>query len=167
MPEQCTVLLAATAGPWREAIPDLGATVEAAVRRAVAAAGASGRCEVSVVLTDDEEIRRLNLAYRGIGTATNVLAFPVEPAAEAASQDRPHLLGDIVVAYGTMAGEAAAQHKTLGDHLAHMLVHGALHLCGFDHETDAGAEAMESLERDILGTLRVADPYAAGRAPGP
>ena len=167
MTEPCTVLLAASAAPWREAIPDLAARVEKAVCRAVAAAGAAGRCEVSVVLTDDDEIRRLNLAHRGIDCATNVLAFPLEFAAEAAVADRPRLLGDIVVAYETLAGEAAAQHKPLRDHLAHMLVHGTLHLCGYGHGTDASAEAMESLERDILGALRVPYPYAAERVPIP
>ena len=166
MTEPCTVLLAASAAPWREAIPDLASRVEQAVCRAVAvAAAAAGRCEVSVVLTDDDEIRRLNLVHRGIDCATNVLAFPLEPAAEAVPSDRPRLLGDIVVAYGTLAGEASAQHKSLRDHLAHMLVHGTLHLCGYGHGTDASAEAMESLERHVLGALRVPDPYAAGGAP--
>ena len=79
----------------------------------------------------------------------------------------PHL-GDVALAYGVCAAEARAQGKTLGDHLQHLVVHGVLHLLGFDHESDeTAAEEMEALERTVLARLGVADPYAAERAPAP
>ena len=94
--------------------------------------------------------RPLNKTWRGKDKATNVLSFPTE---------EPSLLGDIVVAYETTAREAAEEGKSLADHLSHLIVHGVLHLVGFDHEEDAEAEAMERLEGDVLATLGIASPY--------
>ena len=143
--------------------------------------------ELAIVLTDDSAIRVLNRIWRGKDTPTNVLSFPaprmsatVRPresgdpkprAANAAPGSRrrgnqrkrdrisPHL-GDIVVAFETVAREAKAEGKPFRHHLAHLAVHGYLHLLGHDHETDRDARKMERLEREILARLGIADPYA-------
>lgn len=115
--------------------------------------------ELSLVLTDDARIRVLNRDWRGFDKPTNVLSFP---AADADDDDPGPLLGDVIVAHETMAREAAAEGKSLDDHVAHLLVHGLLHLFGFDHETDEEAEEMEALETEILAGLGIADPYADG-----
>ena len=107
--------------------------------------------EVSVVLTDDAHIRVLNKQYRDQDKSTNVLSFP---------QDEGGLLGDIILAYETIAREAVEQDKPFDDHLKHMLVHGCLHLLGFDHIDDSEAEEMEALEIAILAGLNVKNPYA-------
>lgn len=117
-------------------------------------------CEISVTFCDDVEIRALNAEWRGKDKPTNVLSFPTPGPLTA----RP-LLGDIVIAYETMAREAIDQEKTLRDHTAHMVVHGFLHLIGYDHETAAEAEIMEGLERRIASRLGLRDPYA-GEAAG-
>jgi probable rRNA maturation factor len=110
--------------------------------------------EISVRLCDDDEIRALNLAWRNKDKATNVLSFP-SPAGT-----RGPLLGDIVVAFEYVSEEARDAGRSLRDHLAHMLVHGMLHLLGFDHENEGEAEDMEDLERRILATLDIDDPYS-------
>ena len=107
---------------------------------------------VTVLLTDDAAVQDLNARFRGKDAPTNVLSFPAPATAH------PHL-GDIAVAHGVCAREAAAQGKTLADHLSHLVVHGVLHLLGYDHQADATADAMEAMERDILSKLGVADPY--------
>jgi probable rRNA maturation factor len=113
-------------------------------------------CEVSVVFTNDARIRILNRQYRRKDKATNVLSFPGKPAEK--GRFGP-LLGDIVLARETMEKEAAAGHLTLEAHLTHLIVHGFLHLLGYDHEHDADAALMERLETVVLGDLGVADPY--------
>ncbi len=114
--------------------------------------------EVSLVLCDDAFIRSLNKTWRGKDEATNVLSFPaVTPAG--GRDAGPVLLGDIVVAFETSAGEATAEGSSLRDHLAHLIVHGLSHLLGFDHETDEQAAAMEGLEGRALRALGVASPY--------
>jgi probable rRNA maturation factor len=130
------------------------------VRRAITAAARhrAARGEISVVLTDDEAIRLLNRDWRHIDKPTNVLSFP----APVPTSDAPKpLLGDIVIAYETVARESAEEHKPFLHHLAHLAVHGFLHLMGYDHQTDSQADAMEGLERDILADLGIADPYRA------
>jgi len=117
-------------------------------------------CEISVTFCDDAEIQELNAEWRGKDKPTNVLSFPT-PGPLAA---RP-LLGDVIIAYETVAREAVEQEKTLRDHTAHMVIHGFLHLIGYDHETAAEAEEMESLERRIASRLGLRDPYA-GEAAG-
>jgi len=116
-------------------------------------------CEMSVTFCDDAEIQELNAEWRGKDKPTNVLSFPT-PGKLAA---RP-LLGDIVIAYETVAREAAEQEKTLREHTAHMVIHGFLHLIGYDHETAAEAEEMEGLERRIASRLGLRDPYAGEAA---
>ena len=116
---------------------------------------------VTVLLTDDASIRDLNARFRGKDQPTNVLSFPAPETAA------PHL-GDIALAYGVCAREAEAQGKSLQHHLMHLTAHGVLHLLGYDHETDAEAEEMEGMERAILATLGVSDPYAEpGAQPEP
>lgn len=136
---------------------------EEAIRRAIAAAEAlfePADAEVGVLLCDDAEIRRLNAQWRDKDTATNVLSFP------AAAHNATCLhLGDIAIARETVEREATEEGKSLVDHLTHLTVHGYLHLLGFDHETDDDAEEMESLEREILASLGIADPYAIDPQP--
>jgi len=128
--------------------------IEALVTRAAdaALAGERGRA-VTVLLTDDETVRELNDRFRGKDKPTNVLSFP-------AIENPEGFIGDIALAYGVCAREAADQGKPLADHLQHLVAHGVLHLVGYDHQTDAEAEAMEALETRILAGLGIADPYA-------
>ena len=113
--------------------------------------------ELAVVLTDDAAIRALNRKWRRQDRATNVLSFP--PQARQWGHATPRPLGDIVIAYETTEREARAQGKPFMHHLAHLAVHGYLHLMGYDHEAEDQAEAMESLETRILARLEVPDPY--------
>jgi len=134
---------------------------EAVVRRAVARAAAAlstTATELAIVLTDDSAIRGLNRDWRGVDKATNVLSFPTGNAAAG------HL-GDIVLAFETVAREARAERKPFTHHLAHLAVHGFLHLAGYDHERDRDAIAMERAERAILRQLAVPDPYRQRAAP--
>ena len=110
---------------------------------------------ITLLLTDDASVRELNAQFRGKDAATNVLSFPAPPNPE------DHL-GDVALAYGVCAREAAEQGKPLAHHLQHLTVHGVLHLLGYDHIGDDEAEAMEGLERTVLAGLGVPDPYAAG-----
>jgi probable rRNA maturation factor len=119
--------------------------------------------EVSVRLTDDAEVQALNREYRHKDKPTNVLSFPmVQPdllEGLANSDDGEVLLGDIVLARETCAREAEEKSVAFADHATHLIVHGALHLLGYDHQGDTEAEAMEALERAILATLGIDDPY--------
>src|SRR3954454_10688767 len=139
---------------------------EAVIQRAVAAAAENvdedvAEAELAVMLTDDAGIRTLNGNWRGIDKPTNVLSFPALPPTGAPSpDDAPRMLGDIAIAYETTRSEADDEQKPFDHHLSHLAVHGFLHLVGYDHESEAEAEAMENLERDILGTLGIPDPYA-------
>ena len=146
--------IAIESGPWN-AQDD-----EAVVTRAIEMAADMSEydvagAELSIVLTDDASIRAINAQWRHRDEATNVLSFPAPPAMPGA----PHLLGDIVIAHETTAREAKAEGKPFADHLGHLAVHGFLHLLGYDHESDADAETMEHLEREILAKLGVPDPY--------
>ncbi len=145
------------AAPAWEAVAGLEALTRDCLRQSLAASGAAlaPDCEISVTFCDDAAIRALNAQWRGKDQPTNVLSFPT-PGALAAKP----LLGDVVVAYETVAREAGEQGKALRDHAAHMVAHGFLHLIGYDHETAAEAEAMEALERKIAAALGFPDPYA-------
>jgi probable rRNA maturation factor len=148
--------------------PEAPATVRDAIAAAAAATHAlpAANGEVSVVLVADAAIRKLNRNWRGIDKPTNVLAFPApeRPSAGAgrtgSGNTAPALLGDIIIAYETTASEAAAAAKPFAHHLAHLAVHGFLHLLGYDHDSDADATEMERLETRILARLDVPDPYA-------
>ena len=134
---------------WSQ-IPDVEALVARAAEAALA--GERGRT-VTVLLTNDETVRDLNERFRGKNRPTNVLSFP--------AIDNPEgFIGDVALAHGVCAREAAEQGKSLAHHLQHLVAHGVLHLVGYDHQTDAEAEAMEALEREILSGLDVPDPYA-------
>jgi probable rRNA maturation factor len=128
----------------------------------VAAAQESGRCgsdmEIAVRIVDVDEIRTLNRLYREQDKATNVLSFPAGEI-EGLPESAGGLLGDIVVCAPIVSAEAAEQGKNPTDHWGHMLVHGTLHLLGFDHGTNAEAAQMEGLESKILVTRNVTDPY--------
>ncbi len=113
--------------------------------------------EMSVTLTDDARIRLLNRHWREKDKATNVLSFPAPEMPEGVT---PCPLGDVIVAFETVQREAHAEDKTIADHLMHLVVHGTLHLMGFDHEDDAEAEEMEDTERRVLAGLGISDPYA-------
>jgi probable rRNA maturation factor len=117
------------------------------------------RFELSVILTGDAEQRRLNRCWRGIDRSTNVLAFPAWEPGAPGPPDAPTLLGDIVLAFETVMREADERRLTPADHLAHLVVHGVLHIFGYDHRTDVEAAAMEAEETVILASLGVADPY--------
>lgn len=113
------------------------------------------RHELTVRLVAADESQALNRDYRGRDKPTNVLSFPFESPPGIVLP----LLGDLVICHPVVVDEAAEQAKRLGDHYAHMVVHGTLHLLGYDHLEDDEAEAMEALERDILAELGIADPY--------
>lgn len=132
-------------------LPEAEALARAAAMAAVEAAGAHGG-EIALLLADDARIRALNRDWRGRDAATNVLSFPADPAAAP-------MLGDIVLAWETVIREAREEGKPPGHHFAHLVVHGTLHLLGFDHISDADAEIMENLERRALAALAIPDPY--------
>ena len=144
------------ASPLWQAQPLAEPTVRAAIAAAAALSTADG--EVSILLTDDKAIRALNRDWRGIDKATNVLSFPAPAATPGAT---PKMLGDIVMAYETLAQECDRQDRVFLHHLAHLTVHGFLHLIGYDHQTDAQADAMEGLESKIMTRLNMPDPYLA------
>ena len=134
---------------WTEAIAD-------AVALTHQAAGAAARLgdggAIVVLLTGDATVRALNARFRREDHATNVLSFP-------AAAHSPGHLGDIALAFGVCSEEARAQSKRLSDHLQHLVVHGVLHLLGYDHQREAQAAQMESIERDLLAGMNIPDPY--------
>jgi probable rRNA maturation factor len=136
-------------------------TVRQAIEAAVSDAGRT-TAEVGVVLTDDARIRDLNRTWLGNDNATNVLSFPAPDASPAGDTK---FLGDLVLALQTIRREAEDEQKSFERHLAHLAVHGSLHLLGFDHASDQDAEVMEERERRILARLGIPDPYASSGAP--
>jgi probable rRNA maturation factor len=136
---------------WTAALETAASVAEDAARAALEDQGV-----VTVSLTDDDMVADLNQRFRGKDGPTNVLSFPAPETA------RP-FLGDVILAFGVCTREAGEQGKSLADHLAHLTVHGVLHLRGHDHMDDAEAETMEALERRILAGLGVADPYKGER----
>lgn len=133
------------------------------VMAALTGAGRRFDSEVAIRLVDAPEGQSMNLQYRHKDYATNVLSFPAEvPEGLPEDFDFPQL-GDLIICAPVVAREAAEQNKKLDDHYAHLTVHGVLHLLGFDHIEDEEAEEMEALERQILATLQIEDPYAGER----
>lgn len=138
-------------------------------KAAVATLGRLGvQGEVSVMGCDDTRIATLNAAFRDKATPTNVLSWPSEERGAVEDGGTPLAptdpeLGDIAIAYETCAREAEAQGKTIGEHTTHLIVHGVLHLLGYDHERDRDAALMEGLETEILGNMGIADPYSSER----
>jgi probable rRNA maturation factor len=137
--------------PWRSSLKDAPKLARQAARAALAGAGHAGESRaIAIALGDDHLLQELNRRYRGKDRPTNVLSF------EAGAPDR---LGDIALSLPILKAEALAQGKTLTAHFQHLVVHGTLHLLGFDHEKPRPAQRMEALERQILARLGVADPY--------
>jgi len=153
---------------WIRACDTVAALCCAAADEAIAVAVADGTSlpghplEVAVMLGDDRSVRDLNRRYRHIDKPTNVLSFAnLDTTTTATLPDGASvLLGDIVVAFETVDGEARSAGRSLDHHLAHMIVHGVLHLLGYDHETDPDAVQMETLEVAALARLGIASPYA-------
>ena len=145
------------AGGWAEITG-----VEWLATRAAEAALAAAKLErdedleATILLTDDASVRELNRTWRGKDNPTNVLSFPADMPSPAGE---PRHLGDIALAYETLSREAQAEAKTLQDHMSHLVVHGILHLLGYDHERDDEAEAMEATEVEALQALGVSSPY--------
>jgi|LakMenEpi03Aug12_release.lakeMendotaPanAssembly.Ray.scaffolds.fasta_scaffold478589_2 probable rRNA maturation factor len=147
---RCTVVVLDEG--WTEALPNAERLARRAARAAFAGARRSGRRSLNVALDDDKGVRALNARDRKKDKPTNVLSYP--------SGERD-FLGDMVLARQTVWREAREQRKSAADHFTHLVVHGTLHLLGYDHETgEADAERMEALERRILAKLGIADPYA-------
>jgi probable rRNA maturation factor len=142
--------------------PDAEAVIQRAIAAAVESVDADvGDAELAVMLTDDPGIRTLNNNWRGIDKPTNVLSFPALQTEGARKPgDAPRMLGDVAIAYETTRREADAEGKPFEHHLSHLAIHGFLHLIGYDHENDADADEMESLETEILQQLGIPDPYA-------
>ncbi|HRN88205.1 rRNA maturation RNase YbeY [Hyphomicrobium sp.] len=115
--------------------------------------------EACIALADDASVRELNLRYRGKDKPTNVLSFPAAPMGHPAQDVEPRALGDLVLAHETLVREAGEQSIPLAHHLQHLVVHGLLHLLGFDHETEPEAEEMEAIEVEILACLGIPNPY--------
>ena len=153
----------------RSALWNKRRTARSIVKKAVLAAAkaaSTAPAELAIVLSNDSTIQALNRDWRGKNAPTNVLSFPAAPGLPVSgrrsgkSQLQSPYIGDIVIAYQTTAREAVAEGKPFDHHLAHLAVHGFLHLLGYDHENDRDAEKMESLERRVLGRLAIPDPYA-------
>ena len=158
-----TIDIAEPCTRWRERLPDIERLCGEAARAALAGAGtAPGLAELSIVLGDDAMVQALNRQWRNQDKPTNVLSFPTLPAAP--PPGAPQLLGDVVLAFETVAAEVAAQGKPLAHHLRHLVVHGVLHLLGFDHAVAGEAERMEALEVAVLAGLGVPDPYRVTEA---
>jgi probable rRNA maturation factor len=142
---------------WRT-VAGLQARLKRAAALALSLAGSSSdhaarrAAALTILLSDDEKLKTLNRDFRGRDKPTNVLSFPGSDA---------DYLGDIAIAYGVTSREALAAGKALIDHATHLVVHGVLHLIGYDHERDSDARIMEPLETEILGKLKIADPYGA------
>jgi probable rRNA maturation factor len=144
------------AGDW-DRLEDVEALARKAAQAALAVTyEADGEFEASVMLADDAQIRELNRTWRNKDKPTNVLSFP---APEQPGSDGPRHLGDIALAYETLVRESEEESKELAHHFAHLIVHGVLHLLGYDHEVEAEADIMEGLEVKALATLGIADPY--------
>jgi len=129
---------------WAEALPHY----ETAAQQAL---GFFDGAAVSVVLADDAFVRQLNHRYRGHDKPTNILSF--------ADDSEPDYLGDLILAFETIQAEAQTQGKLLSHHVTHLLIHGCLHLQGYDHEAEAEAEQMEAYEIELLAAQGIANPY--------
>ena len=159
-PSPCEIDIDVAAPQWPAAIPGIEELCRATV---TAALDGHRSAQVSVLLTDDAAVRVLNRDWRGMDRPTNVLSFPSEGISPPGA---PALLGDVALAFETVAREAATQGKPIEHHTRHLIVHGVLHLVGYDHAEDGEAERMEGRERQILAGLGVPDPYAEERVDG-
>ncbi len=158
MTDKIDIAISILSPRWRTHLPEARRVCRRAARAALAAAPRAPRAgELGLVLADDDRVRRLNRDYRGRDEPTNVLSFPAGgvPAGAASAP-----LGDVVLALETLVAEAEAQGKRPEDHLSHLVVHGVLHLLGYDHAEEPEASEMERLEVAALAGLGVPDPYA-------
>jgi probable rRNA maturation factor len=172
MSERIDIVMTGSALPWQRMSAPPRAVARRAARAALhagparaalrALAGAARPVELAILLADDEVVRRLNRDYRGRDKATNVLSFPAAEGGPAADDAAPLLLGDVVLAGETVSREARIQRKPVAAHLSHLVVHGVLHLLGYDHSRAAEAHRMEALETEVLAGLGFADPYRRG-----
>jgi probable rRNA maturation factor len=157
-----TVALSLDCEAWETATPDIETVCRAAAEAALNGSGVElpALYELSLVLTTDAEIRILNRMWRGQDKPTNVLSFPGDM--DIIHDDAPVLLGDVVIAFETTKREVDEENlaASLTDHLSHLIVHGVLHLLGYDHEIDTEAEEMEQLESELLAGLGIPNPYA-------
>jgi probable rRNA maturation factor len=159
-PERLTLTLVEEEGDWsglgplQEAIDDVAGALARDPRLELERGS-----EASIVLASDRMVRRLNCAHRGKDAATNVLSFPFQRP-PGATEEADAYLGDVVLASETVRREAAERGIDPGHHLRHLVVHGVLHLMGWDHATDAAAAEMEGLETELLAGMGIADPYA-------
>jgi probable rRNA maturation factor len=148
----CKIDVLVESGLWKQS-----RVVKSLIRRAIeeaAAAVSTSGVELAIVLTNDSAIRLLNRDWRGTDATTNVLSFPAHGAG-----GEPPFIGDIVLAYETVAREAHDEGKPFAHHVAHLSVHGFLHLTGYDHQRSRDADEMETIERKILRRLAIPDPY--------
>ena len=142
---------------WDTAVADVENLCRCAAAEALAVGDRSTpSSEISVLLCDDDTVSRLNRDFRGQSRPTNVLSFPIGNAEFGA---QPLLLGDVAIAYETVAAEAVSSKLSIADHLTHLVVHGVLHLLGYDHHAKHEADKMEALEVEILERLGVNNPY--------
>ncbi len=149
-------------GTWRTAVADVEHVCRRAAAEALALSGrGAARNEISVLLCSNDTMRELNGEYRGRDGTTNVLSFPI---GRSGAGSETVLLGDVAIAFETVAAEAATSRLAIADHLAHLVVHGVLHLLGYDHLSPREADSMEALEVEILDRLGVADPFSEEHA---
>jgi probable rRNA maturation factor len=178
--ERLDISFSLESGDWETAATDVERLTEAAARAAFEAAekpeilGGDTPVEMSLVLADDALVQTLNRDYRDKDKPTNVLSFALlddlddtdESTDDVLARDEgmPILIGDVILAFETVQREALEQGKSFGDHLTHLVIHGVLHLLGYDHQSDPDADRMERLETSILARLGIADPYSANPA---
>ncbi|CCG41495.1 rRNA maturation RNase YbeY [Magnetospirillum molischianum] len=148
---------------WVEALPDIEARVQSLAILALSGSPEDvpeGPLELSVVLADDKTVQALNRDWRGKDAPTNVLSFAALDDEDAPLvEGAPLLLGDVILAWETVSAEAEASGRPLADHFSHLVIHGVLHLLGFDHLDEEEAAEMEGLETRLLATLGISDPY--------
>ncbi len=144
---------------WKKALPSSAKILKAAAKAALrdGSPGLEGKVAIAILLSNDAEVQALNKMWRGPDKPTNVLSFPALP--EASPPGGPVFLGDLVLALETVEREAKAQDKSVEAHAAHLVVHGVLHLLGFDHMDARQAREMERLEQDVMASLGYPDPY--------
>jgi probable rRNA maturation factor len=178
--ERLDISFSLESGDWETAATDVERLTEAAARAAFEAAekpeilDGDTPVEMSLVLADDALVQTLNRDYRDKDKPTNVLSFALlddlddtdEDADDVLAREEgmPILIGDVILAFETVQREALEQGKSFGDHLTHLVIHGVLHLLGYDHQSDPDADRMERLETSILARLGIADPYSANPA---
>lgn len=151
VPQSTDIDICVKDSSWEAHIANLGELVQNAVSASIKTLGKPQTGDISVAFIGDDAIQALNAQYRGRDKPTNVLSFPGDA--------HNPCLGDIVIAYGVTAVEASQKQISLRDHTLHLIVHGYLHLCGYDHESDVEAQHMEALEIQTLAHLGLRNPY--------